>query len=109
MYYRMSAAQTADLADASELTLYSGGYGGIQPVENGITNFCCVVQRRYSRAGLRWDGLLAKMQQDCPHLAMRLSGVEPLLDKPITLLISRTATSAAQPRMGSTASAIRQP
>lgn len=86
IYYRMSPAQTADLGDASELTLYSGGYGGIQPVEDGITNFCCVVQRRYfARAGLRWEGLLAKMQQDCPHLAMRLSGAQPLLDKPITV------------------------
>ncbi|MGA2251927.1 NAD(P)/FAD-dependent oxidoreductase [Terracidiphilus sp.] len=86
MYYRLSAAQTADLADASELTLYSGGYGGIQPVEDGVTNFCCVVQRRYfASAGLRWEGLLAKMQQDCPHLAMRLDGAEPLLDKPITI------------------------
>jgi flavin-dependent dehydrogenase len=86
MYYRLSAAQTADLADASELTLYSGGYGGIQPVEDGIANFCCVVKRRYfARAGLRWEGLLAKMQQDCPHLAMRLDGAEPLLDKPIVV------------------------
>src|SRR6201986_3326644 len=86
MYYRLSAAQTADLADASELTLYSGGYGGIQPVEDGITNFCCVVQRWYfARAGLCWPGLLTKMQQDCPHLAMRLAGAEPLLDKPITV------------------------
>jgi flavin-dependent dehydrogenase len=86
MYYRLSASQTADLADASELTLYSGGYGGIQPVEDGITNFCCVVQRRYfAHGGLRWEGLLAKMQQDCPHLAMRLAGAEPLLDKPITI------------------------
>ena len=86
MYYRLSAAQTADLADASELTLYSGGYGGIQPVEDGVTNFCCVVQRRYfASAGLRWEGLLAKIQQDCPHLAMRLDGAEPLLDKPITI------------------------
>jgi flavin-dependent dehydrogenase len=86
MYYRLSAAQTADLADASELTLYSGGYGGIQPVEDGFTNFCCVVQRRYfARAGLRWEGLLGKMRQDCPHLAMRLSGAQPLLEKPITI------------------------
>ena len=86
MYYRLSPAQTADLGDASELTLYAGGYGGIQPVEDRITNFCCVVQRRYfARAGLRWEGLLAKMQQDCPHLAMRLSGAVPLLDKPITV------------------------
>ncbi len=86
MYYRLSPAQTVDLADASELTLYSGGYGGIQPVEGGITNFCCVVKRWYfARAGLRWDGLLTKMQQDCPHLAMRLAGAEPLLDKPIVV------------------------
>ena len=86
MYYRLSAAQTADLADASELTLYSGGYGGIQPVEDGITNFCCVVQRGYfARAGLRWEGLIERMQQDCPHLAMRLDGAQPLLQKPITI------------------------
>jgi flavin-dependent dehydrogenase len=86
MYYRLSAAQTSDLADASELTLYSGGYGGIQPVEGGLTNFCCVVQGRYfARAGLHWEGLLAKMRQDCPHLAMRLKGAEPQLDKPITI------------------------
>lgn len=86
MYYRLFAAQTEDLGDASELTLYSGGYGGIQPVEDGITNFCCVVQRRYfARAGLHWEGLIAQMQRDCPHLAMRLAGAEPLLDKPITV------------------------
>ena len=86
MYYRLSAGQCADLGHASELTLYSGGYGGIQPVEDGITNFCCVVQRKYfARAGLRWEGLLVKMQQDCPHLAMRLSDAEPLLEKPITV------------------------
>ena len=86
MYYRLSAAQAADLADASELTLYAGGYGGVQPVEDGIANFCCVVQRRYFvRAGLRWGGLLTKMQQDCPHLAMRLGDATPLLDKPITV------------------------
>jgi len=86
MYYRLTAAQTAGLGDASELTLYSGGYGGIQPVEDGITNFCCVVQRPYiARAGLRWEGLLAKMQEDCPHLAMRLDGAQPLLPKPIAI------------------------
>jgi flavin-dependent dehydrogenase len=86
MYYRLSPGQTAQLADASELTLYPGGYGGIQPVEGGVANFCCVVKQRYfARAGLRWEGLIAKMQQDCPHLAMRLDSAEPLLDKPIAI------------------------
>jgi menaquinone-9 beta-reductase len=86
MYYRLTPAQTADLGDASELTLYPGGYGGIQPVEGRIANFCCVVQRRYfDRAGARWENLVAKMQKDCPHLATRLAGAEPLLDKPIAI------------------------
>ena len=66
--------------------LYPGGYGGIQPVEGGIANLCCVVQQRYlARAGHRWENFLAKMQQDCPHLAMRLAGAEPLLAKPIAI------------------------
>jgi flavin-dependent dehydrogenase len=83
MYFRLTPAQ---LAGASELMLYPGGYGGIQPVEGGIANLCCVVQRRhFLAAGHRWESFLAKMQQDCPHLAMRLAGAERLLAKPIAI------------------------
>jgi flavin-dependent dehydrogenase len=86
MYFRLAQAQSAELERASELMLYPGGYGGIQPVEGGIANLCCVVQQRYfARAGNRWESFLAKMQQDCPHLAMRLLGAEPLLAKPIAI------------------------
>ena len=86
MYYRLSPTQTAELKGASELTLYSGGYGGIQPVEDGLANFCCVIKRPYfARAGMRWEGLIARMQEECPHLAMRLAGAEPQLDKPIAI------------------------
>jgi len=85
-YFRLAPAQAAQLARASELMLYPGGYGGIQPVEDGIANLCCVVQQRYfARAGNRWENFLARMQQDCPHLAMRLAGAEPLLTKPIAI------------------------
>ncbi|WP_158785900.1 NAD(P)/FAD-dependent oxidoreductase [Granulicella sp. L46] len=86
MYFRLVPAQAAELSDASELMLYPGGYGGIQPVEGGLANLCCVVKRQHlARTGLRWENFLAKMQQDCPHLAMRLAGAEPLLDKPIAI------------------------
>jgi len=86
MYFRLAPGQAAELARASELMLYPGGYGGIQPVEDGIANLCCVVQQRYlAKSGNRWEQFLAKMQQDCPHLAMRLAGAEPLLDKPIAI------------------------
>jgi len=86
MYYRLAPAQAAELARASELMLYPGGYGGIQPAEGGIANLCWVVQQPYlARVGNRWENFIAKMQQDCPHLAMRLAGAEPLIDKPIAI------------------------
>ena len=86
MYFRLVPEQAAELARASELMLYPGGYGGIQPVEDGIANLCCVVQKRYLEPlGYRWDNFLAKMQQECPHLAMRLAGAKPVLDKPLAI------------------------
>jgi len=86
MYFRLAPAQAAELARASELMLYPGGYGGIQPVEGGIANLCCVVQQRhFARVGNRWENFLAKIQQYCPHLAMRLAGAEPLLAHPIAV------------------------
>ena len=86
MYFRLTPVQAAALAGSSELLLYPGGYGGIQPVEGGIANFCCVVQQRYlARVGHRWERFIAKVQQDCPHLDTRLAGAEPLLAKPIAI------------------------
>ena len=86
MYFRLAPEQAADLARASELMLFPGGYGGIQPVERGVANLCWVVQQRYlARVGHRWEKFLTKMQQDCPHLAMRLANAEPLLEKPVAV------------------------
>lgn len=86
VYFRLSANQTAELSNASELMLYPGGYGGLQPVEDGLANLCCVVPQRYlATGGNRWEGFLAKMQQDCPHLAMRLVGAEPVPDRPLAV------------------------
>jgi menaquinone-9 beta-reductase len=44
-----------------------------------------VQQRHLARVSHCWDKFLAKMQRDCPHLAMRLEGAEPLLAKPIAI------------------------
>ena len=85
-YFRLARLQAAELARNSELMLYPGGYGGIQPVEGGIANLCWVVQQKFfAQAGGRWESHLEKMKQDCPHLAMRLAGAEPLLSQPIAV------------------------
>ncbi len=86
MYFRLSPMQNAELAGASELMLYPGGYSGIQPVEDGIANLCCVVQRRYLPAGEnRWESFLEKMQEECPHLGTRLDGAVPQLARPLAI------------------------
>jgi flavin-dependent dehydrogenase len=86
MYFRLAPGQAAELALASELMLYRGGYGGIQPVENGIANLCCVVQQRHlGSGGRRWENFLSRIKEECPHLAMRLAGAEPLLTNPIAI------------------------
>jgi len=69
----------------------------------------CVVQQRYLGAvGNRWKNFLAKMQQDCHTLAMRLAGAERARQAdrhhPYPVCYIRP-----QRRIGSNSSAIRQP
>jgi flavin-dependent dehydrogenase len=86
MYWRLRPSQTAALDGFVELMLYRGGYGGLQRVEEGAANLCCLVQRtELQRLGGRWDNLLAAMQADCALLRERLQGAEPLLEKPLAI------------------------
>ncbi len=92
MYWRLTPEQAAALAGHVELVLFPGGYAGLQAVEEGAANLCCLVERRQLRrleylagsAG-RWQALLAAMRQACPHLRQRLAGAAPLLDRPLAL------------------------
>lgn len=86
MYWRLAPAQAAELEGHVELNLYRSGYAGLQPVEEGAANLCCLIRRdEYLSLGARWDKLLVAMQQDCPHLRQRLQGAEPLLAKPVAV------------------------
>lgn len=86
MYWRLRPEQAAALEDHVELVLYRGGYAGLQPVEEGAANLCCLVQRaELQRMGGRWDALLAGMQQECGLLRERLRGAVALLEKPLAI------------------------
>lgn len=86
MYWRLSAAQSVALTEHVELVLYNGGYAGLQPIEGGMANLCCLVtHREYKRLGARWETFLAAMCAQSPHLATRLQGAEPLLDRPLAI------------------------
>lgn len=86
MYFRLSPAQTAALSGSVELILYPGGYAGLQPVESGAANLCCLIDRETFRTlGGAWPGLLAHMQQHAPLLRERLQAATPLLDRPLAI------------------------
>jgi flavin-dependent dehydrogenase len=86
MYFELAPAQAAELAGRVELILYRGGYAGLQPVEDGAANLCCLINRSWLRK-LRgsWDLVLEHMQRDCPPLQRRLAGAAALLPKPLAI------------------------
>jgi flavin-dependent dehydrogenase len=86
MYWRLLPQQAAALDGHVELILYRGGYAGLQPVEEGAANLCCLVARaELQRLGGRWENLLVAMQRDCGLLRARLQGALPLLEKPLAI------------------------
>jgi flavin-dependent dehydrogenase len=86
MYWRLAPAQAAALAGHVELMLYRGGYAGLQPVEDGAANLCCLVQRKeLQQLGGRWEHLLAAMQRQCGLLQERLQSAQALLEKPLAV------------------------
>jgi flavin-dependent dehydrogenase len=86
MYWRLAPEQAAVLDGHVELMLYRGGYAGLQPVEEGAVNLCCLVERaRLRQLGGSWEKLLAAMQQECGLLRERLSGARALLEKPLAV------------------------
>jgi flavin-dependent dehydrogenase len=86
MYFRLAREQAEELRGAVELGLFRDGYAGLQPVEDGAANLCCVIRKRRLRAlGGGWDSVLAAMLRDNALLRRRLAGAEPLLGRPLAV------------------------
>ena len=86
MYYQLMPDQHAALQDCVELVLFPEGYAGLQHVEQHRTVLCLMVSaRRFRRAGASWDGLFESFTGSAPHLARRLRGATPSLDRPLAI------------------------
>ena len=86
MHLTLSPVQAAQLAGHVELTLFRGGYAGLEPVEGGLANLCLLVRRgRYAALGQQWDALLEAMRADSALLAARLDGARPSWDRPLAI------------------------
>ena len=86
MYYTLIPAQTAELRNHVELVLFNGGYAGLQLVESERAVLCLLLPAsRLRDAGGHWDHLMQSLLGECPHLASRLSGADPVLERPLTI------------------------
>ena len=86
IYFRLAEGQARALDRHVELALFEGGYAGLQPVEGGRANLCLLVRRgRFAALGQRWEGLLAAIRAESPHLDARLRGAEACWARPLAL------------------------
>ncbi|QRM27559.1 NAD(P)/FAD-dependent oxidoreductase [Microvirga sp. VF16] len=85
-HYRLAQAQQIALEGCVEVILFTGGYAGLQLVEDGIANLCLVVTRQcFDDIGKSWGGLLDRIAHECPHLGERMEGAEPLFERPLSI------------------------
>ena len=85
-HLRLSDAQRVCLDGASELTLFPGGYAGLQMVSHHHASLCLLVRSaRLKSLGGTWPALRAAILAGSPLLALRLSGAEPVQDRPLSI------------------------
>lgn len=86
MHLAVAPAEQDALRGHVEVVLLDGGYAGLQLVEGGRANLCLLIRRaRFEAAGRSWDGLMEALCRESPHLARRLAGAAPLLDRPLSI------------------------
>ena len=86
MYFALAPNAARALEGATELTLFPGGYAGLQHVENGRTVLCIAVRREaFQRYGGGWAGLLGAIGQRSRRFAGTLEGARALLPRPLAV------------------------
>ena len=86
MYLHLAPEAAHTLLGTTELTLFPGGYAGLQTVERGQAVLCIAVQQRAFQAyGASWHGLIAGISQTSRRFATMLSGAQNLLPRPLAV------------------------
>jgi menaquinone-9 beta-reductase len=86
MYFELAPEPARSLDGTIELTLFPGGYAGMQGVEAGQTVLCIAAERAAFLAyGGGWDALIAAIKRGSPRFARMLAGARPLLPRPLAV------------------------
>lgn len=85
-YFRPAQGPARTLDGTTELTLFPGGYAGMQPIENGQVVLCIAVQRNaFQRYGGGWAGLIAAIERRSQRFTAMLTGASNLLFRPLAV------------------------
>ena len=85
MYFTLAADARRRLEGATELTLFAGGYAGLQPVEEDRAALCIAVSRAAFQKLGAWETLLALIGRGSPRFAHMLTGAQALLPRPLAV------------------------
>lgn len=86
MYFALPPESAKRLDGAVELTLFPGGYAGMQHVEEGRTVLCIAVQRAaFQLFGGSWASLIAVIAHRSRRFATILPGARALLPRPLAV------------------------
>ena len=86
MYFSLTPEASKRLEGAVELTLFSGGYAGMQHVEDGRCVLCIAVRRApFQAVGGTWAGLIGSIEAGSRRFAALLQGARPLLPRPLAV------------------------
>lgn len=98
MYYELTPREASELQGYVEILLFGGGYAGFQRVENGWANLCVLITReKLLLLGGNWANVVEYIRRCVPHLARRLSGAVPALDRPLAVSSIPYGYCAAEP------------
>jgi flavin-dependent dehydrogenase len=105
MHLELAPAQTEALGTAVELTLFAGGYAGMQRIENGRVAFALAVHRdAFARLG-SWRALVAAFCATNARNAERMRDARELWAKPVAVsgvpygFVHRAAGDAPEERV----------
>ncbi len=85
-YLSLAPGPFRTLNDSTDLTLFPGGYAGMQHVEDQKTVLCIAVRRAALQLyGGTWPSLMAAIQQHSPRFAEMLNGARALLSRPLAV------------------------
>jgi flavin-dependent dehydrogenase len=85
LHWQLARSQIHVLRDCMDLYLFSGGYGGLSLIEDGVANLCLVVRRSTLRSSGGWPQLLASILHGNSHLRQLLDGDTPLWHRPLAI------------------------